>query len=263
MSVNDLIVMAGGLREGGSRQRIEISRRINEPKSSEKNVEILYVDMDEDVSGNFILQPFDIVEVRRLANYAPQKEVKVAGLVNYPGKYSISKQTERISDLIDRVGGLRDEAYLPGAQFFRKDKQVAVNIEDVLKNRKGTYNLFLQEGDSLYIPKEMQTIKVSGEVLNPTDVAYQENLSFRDYITQAGGYTDSAFVRKVYVKYPNGHVDKTKTFLTAKLYPRVEKGMEIIVPVKNRQRMSKAEVIAVSSGMISVSAVLLTLFRML
>jgi polysaccharide export outer membrane protein len=263
MSVNDLIVMAGGLREGGSRQRIEISRRINEPKSSEKNVEILYVDIDEGVSGNFELMPFDIVEVRRLPNYEPQKEVRITGQVVYPGKYSISKQTERISDLIDRVGGLREEAYLPGAQFFRKNKQVAVNIEDVLKNKKGTYNLFLQAGDSLYIPKEMQTVKVSGEVLNPTDVAYQENLSFRDYITQAGGYTDSAFVKKVYVKYSNGHVDKTKTFLTAKLYPRVEKGMEIIVPVKSRQRLSKAEVIAISSGMISVSAVLLTLFRML
>lgn len=263
MSVNDLIVMAGGLREGGSRQRIEISRRINEPKSSGKNVEILYVDIDEGVSGNFELMPFDIVEVRRLPNYEPQKEVRITGQVVYPGKYSISKQTERISDLIDRVGGLREEAYLQGAQFFRKNRQVAVNIEDVLKNKKGTYNLFLQAGDSLYIPKEMQTVKVSGEVLNPTDVAYQENLSFRDYITQAGGYTDSAFVKKVYVKYSNGHVDKTKTFLTAKLYPRVEKGMEIIVPVKSRQRMSKAEVIAVSSGMISVSAVLLTLFRML
>lgn len=287
MTVNDLIIMAGGLREEGSRQRVEIARRINDPKNSEKNVKIFHVDIDKSMnsaSGNFILMPFDIVEIRRLPNYEPQLEVRIDGQVTYPGKYSISKQTERISDLVERAGGLKEEAYLRGAQFFRKSKQevtpmeaamkdkkgtvnlykqVAINIEDVMKDKKGTYNLFLQEGDSLYIPKEMQTVRVSGQVLNPTDVAYQENLKFRDYIIQAGGFTDSAFVKKVYVKYSNGHVDKTKSFLFAKFYPKVEKGMEVIVPVKNRQRLSKAEVISLSTGMVSLSAVLITLFNVL
>lgn len=266
MTVNDLIIMSGGLREGGSKQRIEIARRINDSKNSEKKVETFFVDIDDQInsqSGNVVLHPFDIIQVRRLPNYEPQREAIITGQVTYPGKYAISKQTERISDLIDRTGGLRDEAYLKGAQFFRKKKQIAVNVEDVLKNKKGVYNLFLQDGDSLYIPKEMQTVKVSGQVLNPTDVAYQENLSFRDYIIQAGGYTDSAFVKKIYVRYSNGHVNKTKSFITARIFPKVEKGMEIIVPVKNRQRLSKAEIISLSTGMVSLSAVLITLFNVM
>ncbi len=266
MSVNDLILVAGGLREGGSKQRIEIARRIEDPETSGKNVEILFVNIDSNInsiSGNFTLRPFDIVEVRGLPNYEPQKIVKISGQVNYPGEYTISKRTERISDLIDRAGGLRIEAYVKGGQFFRDSLQVAVDIEEVLKNKHKSYNLFLQEGDSLYIPKENQTVKVSGYVLNPTSVAYQENYSFKDYIIQSGGYTDSAFVKKVYVKYANGYVDKTKSFLTIKIYPKVEKGMEIHVPVKRRARMSKAEIISLSTGMISLSAVLITLFNVL
>jgi polysaccharide export outer membrane protein len=266
MSLNDLVVLAGGLREGASGHRIEISRRINDLGSLEKNVEVFTVDINSDFTseaGNIVLSPFDIVIVRELPNYQVQKMVKVTGEVYYPGVYSITNRTERISDLIERAGGIRAEGYVRGAKFYRNQRQVAVNIDDVLRSKTKAYNLFLQEGDSLYIPKENQTIRVSGQVLSPADIAYQEKLSFRDYITQAGGYTDSAFVRKVYVKYPNGHVDKTKSFLTAKIYPKVEKGMEIVVPVKNRQRMSKAEVISISSGMISLSAVLLTLFRLL
>lgn len=266
MSLNDLIIMAGGLREGASVRRIEISRRINEFESTGKNVEIYNIDIAEGFSskeGNFLLKPFDIVVIRELPNYQKQEMVYIVGEVNYPGIYSIADRTERISDLIERAGGIRKDAYLRGAQFYRQDRQVAVDVEEVLKNKGKAYNLFLQVGDSLYIPKEKQTVKVMGQVLNPTSVAYQENLGFRDYIVQAGGYTDSAFVRKVYVKYPNGHVDKTKSFLTINIHPKVEKGMEIHVPVKRREKMSKAEVIAVSSGMISVSAVLLTLFRLL
>jgi polysaccharide export outer membrane protein len=266
MSLNDLILLAGGLKEGASGHRIEISRRINDLNSVEKNVEVFTVDIDKDfssVSGNILLHPFDIVLIRELPNYQVQQMVKVTGEIHYPGIYSIINRSERISDLIDRAGGIREGAYVRGAKFYRKNKQVAVSLEDLIKNKTKSYNLFLQEGDSLHIPKENQTIRVSGQVMNPTDVAFQHDLSFRDYIIQAGGFTDSAFVRKVYVKYPNGHVDKTRSFLLAKIYPKIEKGMEIHVPVKNRQRLSKAEIISLSTGMVSLSAVLITLFRIL
>lgn len=267
MSLNDLIVLAGGFREGASSQHIEVSRRINDMESTEKNVEIFNIDINGDFStkdGNFILSPFDIVIVRELPNYQVQQLVKVTGEINYPGQYVVTNRQERISDLIERAGGLRKEAYLKGSAFYREGKQVAVNIEDVLSNSKSrAINLFIKEGDSLHIAREKQVVKVSGQVLNPTAVAFQENLSFRDYIAQAGGYNDSAFVRKTYVKYANGHVDRTRSFLTAKFYPKVERGMEIVVPVKRRERMSKAEVISISTGFVSLSAVLLTLFRLI
>ena len=92
---------------------------------------------------------------------------------------------------------------------------------------------------------------------------YQNDFDFKEYISQAGGYTDSAFVQKTYIRYANGLTDRTRTFFGFKKYPQVEKGMEIIVPVKRRERLSKAEIISISSGFVSLSAVLLTLFRLL
>jgi len=266
MSVNDLILLAGGFKEGATVKRIEIARRLFNDESNEEHVEIINTESNKELNNQVkrvFLTPFDQVFIRELPNYQVQEMVSIEGEVNYPGQYAIKSRTERLSDLIDRAGGERPEAYFKGANFMREGKQVAVNLEEILLNKNAAMNLFLENGDRLIIPKETQTVKVSGQVLNQAYVAYQPNFSFRDYISQAGGFTDSAFVRKTYVRYSNGLSSRTKSFMFIKDYPRVEKGMEIIVPVKRRERLSKVEVISISTGFVSLSAVLLTLFRLI
>lgn len=266
MSVNDLIILAGGYREGASQKRIEIARRVYNDESNDQSVIIIPFEGTKEFSLNLKrteLKPFDQVFVRDLPNYQSQESVNISGEVNYPGNYVIKTRTERISDLIDRAGGLRTESYVQGARFYRKGQQVAVNLTEILKNKGTSINLYLEVGDKLVIPKDEQTVKVSGQVLNPTSLAYQKDFSFKEYISQAGGFTDSARVKKTYVKYANGYTGRTKYFLGIKDFPRVERGMVIIVPVKHRDRLSKAEIISLSTGMVSLSAVLLTLFRLL
>jgi protein involved in polysaccharide export with SLBB domain len=266
MSVNDLILLAGGFKAGATVKRIEIARRLFNDESNEEQVEIINTESNKELNNQVkrvFLTPFDQVFIRELPNYQVQETVSIEGEVNYPGQYVIKSRTERLSDLIDRAGGERPDAYFKGARFFREGKQVAVNLEEILLNKNAAMNLFLENGDRLIIPKETQTVKVSGQVLNQTSVAYQPNFSFRDYISQAGGFTDSAFVRKTYVRYSNGLTSRTRSYFSIKDYPRVEKGMEIIVPVKRRERLSKVEVISISTGFVSLSAVLLTLFRLL
>jgi protein involved in polysaccharide export with SLBB domain len=266
MSVNDLIMLAGGFKEGATVKRIEIARRLFNDESNEEQVEIINTESNKELNNQVkrvFLTPFDQVFIRELPNYQVQEMVSIEGEVNYPGQYAIKSRTERLSDLIDRAGGERPDAYFKGARFFREGKQVAVNLEEILLNKNAAMNLFLENGDRLIIPKETQTVKVSGQVLNQTSVAYQPNFSFRDYISQAGGFTDSAFVRKTYVRYSNGLTSRTRSYFSIKDYPRVEKGMEIIVPVKRRERLSKVEVISISTGFVSLSAVLLTLFRLI
>lgn len=266
MSLNDLIVLAGGLKEGATLKRIEIARRLYNDEYDNQQVEIINTEINPDFniqSMRVFLKPSDQVFVRELPNYKIQETVSIEGEVNYPGQYAIKNRTERLSDLIARAGGDRPEAYLKGAKFIRNGHQVAVDLEEVFLNKDAVMNLYLENGDKLIVPKEAQTINISGEVLNQTSVAYQPNFKFRDYISQAGGFSDSAFVRKTYVRYPNGLTSRTKSFLFFRDYPRVEKGMIIIVPVKRREKLSKAEIISISSGMISISAVLLTLFRLL
>jgi protein involved in polysaccharide export with SLBB domain len=266
MSVSDLIVLAGGLKEGATVKRIEIARRLFNDESNEQTVEIINAESNKDLNiqtKRVFLKPFDQVFIRELPNYQIQELVSIEGEVNYPGQYVIKNRTERLSDLIERAGGERPEAYFKGARFIRGGKQVAVNLEEIFLNKNAVMNLYLENGDRLIIPKETQTVKVSGQVLNQTSIAYQPEFRFREYISQAGGFSDSAFVRKTYVRYPNGLTSRTKSFLFFKDYPRVEKGMEIIVPVKRRDKLSKAEIISISSGFVSLSAVLLTLFRLI
>lgn len=266
MSVNDLIILAGGYREGASQKRIEIARRVYNDESNDQTVIIIPFEGTKEFSLNLKrteLKPFDQVFVRDLPNYQPQETVSITGEVNYPGNYVIKTRTERISDLIDRAGGLRTESYVQGARFYRKGQQVAVNLTEILKNKESSINLYLEVGDKLVIPKDEQTVKVSGQVLNPTSLAYQKDFSFKEYISQAGGFTDSARIKKTYVKYANGFTGRTKYFLGFKDFPKVEKGMEIIVPVKKRERLSKAEIISLSTGLVSLSAVMLSLFRLM
>jgi protein involved in polysaccharide export with SLBB domain len=74
----------------------------------------------EDEASSFILEPFDMVFVRRSPGYREQVITQVQGEVNFPGSYAITSKTERISDLINRAGGLTDDAYIAGATLIRR-----------------------------------------------------------------------------------------------------------------------------------------------
>ncbi len=263
MAVRDLIMLAGGLKEGATKKRIEIAKRLYNDESSNETVEVIIYDDSNDKQEQVVLDPFDKVFVRDLPNYEEQKLVTITGEVNYPGFYTILKREERISDLIERAGGLRRESYVEGARFYRKGDLVALDLKKALNNSEDLGNLILSEGDSLIIPKVEEVVKLSGQVLNPTIIAYQPDLRFKDYISQAGGVTDSAFVRKAYVRYPNGLTDRTRSFLGFKKYPDIQRGMEVIIPTRNKYRWSPAERIAVSSAFVSIATIMVTILRVL
>lgn len=264
MTLNDLILMAGGLNVGASLSRVEIARRINNPQDLERRIRIIYVDINKNLNntdGDFELKPFDKVLVRSLPGYEKQRMVSIEGQVLYPGQFSIESQDERISDLIDRAGGLMPDAYIEGAKFFRDGHQVAIDLKKIMSNKDKAFNLFLLEGDRLFIPIEDQTVTIRGEVLNPTTLAYQQNFSFKDYIAQAGGYTDSASVGKSFVRYSNGHMNATRSFLGIKSHPSPERGMEIFVPKRKKTAWTPAEKVTVLTSLTSLTTILITLLR--
>lgn len=266
MSIRDLILLAGGFTDGATTKRIEIARRLYNDESIDKSVEITTINLSKDLNpttDGFKIKPFDKVFVRSLPNYEVQQMVQVSGEVNYPGAYAIENKTEHITDIIERAGGLRSEAYINGAKFYRNNNLVYVDFEKALQNKTSPSNLLLENGDRLEIPKEKQTVTILGQVLSPTTVAYQPNFNFRDYVAQAGGFADSAFIKKTYVKYANGSTDRTRGFAGIRAFPKVQQGMTILVPTRNRVRMTSAEKIAISTGFVSLSAVLLTLIRLL
>jgi protein involved in polysaccharide export with SLBB domain len=111
-------------------------------------------------------------------------------------------------------------------------EMIGIDLEFILKNPKGKEDLILLEGDVLSIPKELQTVRMRGELLFPTSTRYAQGAGFRQYISKAGGFTDRSRKGRAYVVYANGDVSRTHKFLFFSVYPHVAPGAEIIVPQK-------------------------------
>ena len=111
-------------------------------------------------------------------------------------------------------------------------EMIGIDLEAILKNPKSAQDLILVEGDVLSIPKELQTVRMRGELLFPTSTRFEQGAGFKQYISRAGGFTDRSRKSKSYVVYANGNVNRTKKFLFFSLFPRVEPGAEIVVPQK-------------------------------
>ena len=126
MTLEDLIIQAGGLREAASVVRVDVSRRIKNPYSTVDNDTIgqMYTFALKDgfvVDGRpgFVLQPYDEVYVRRSPGYQPQQNVSVEGEILFGGSYAMTSREERLSDLINKAGGATNYAYLRGAKLTR------------------------------------------------------------------------------------------------------------------------------------------------
>ncbi|WP_372637353.1 SLBB domain-containing protein [Fodinibius sp.] len=306
MTLEDLIFMADGFRQSATPYRIEVARRIRNieerPETESFIADIHTFSVDEDLrlnekGANFELQPFDQVYIRELPNYEQQQEVYVVGEVKYPGKYAISSRDDRLSDMIERAGGLTGDAYTDGATLFRKREftqqeaqqttddvtdedtslevneegeqvrlaqrqesaQIGIELPEVLQNPGSRFDLLLEEGDSLFIPQQLETVTVEGGVFHPTTVRFESGRSFKDYITAAGGFNDLARKKRSYIIYANGDVDRTKKMLFFKNYPSVEPGATIIVPEEQpTEGMSAAERISILSTLASTMAVIAT-----
>lgn len=141
MSLEDLVITAGGLKESASLVRVDVSRRIRDPKGTTEPDMIgqnfsfgLKDGFVVDGEAGFELQPYDQVFVRRSPSYNEQVSVTVDGEVLYRGEYTLSTKSERLSSLIQRAGGVSRYAYVRGAKLRRVANEVELRrMEDVVK----------------------------------------------------------------------------------------------------------------------------------
>ncbi|MHA8064203.1 SLBB domain-containing protein [Aquirufa aurantiipilula] len=309
MTVEDLILQAGGLRESAATGVVEIVRRKknladNTPVNSQIAEIIRFsiskkLQLDETAS-TFELQPYDEVFIRSSPNYELQQFITIQGQVVYPGVYGLEKKDERLSEIILRAGGLNKQAYPKGAKLIRKiqltefeknrkaeqlneiqdnftgistqrdpaiatktKETIGIDLVKALKNPGGEDDLYVLEGDIIDIPKEPQTVKVSGEVLYPNSVKYLDGKSFYDFISEAGGFTSSSARKRAYVLYSNGSVKRTKSFLFLRFHPRIEQGAEIIVPKKSKVATGQqiVSVVSIFTGTLTSLIGIITLIK--
>ncbi|TBH75043.1 sugar transporter [Aquirufa antheringensis] len=272
MKVADLILMAKGFKEAASYAKIELSRRVithGVTDNMNQKIEVKTFDIDGSLNisnegSQFELKPFDIISIRRSPNYEVQRGVSIEGMVNYPGRYAIKTDDQKISDLVFAAGGLKPEGFLDGAILYRDSTVVGVKLSEVLRNPNSTNNLLLMENDRLVIPRILETVKLTGGVQNPISIAFQAGNSLQDYLDGAGGYTEYADKKNVYVKAPNGISTKRRRFLFIRKNPKVYPGSEIVVPefpTNMKKGMTTAEAVGLSSALVSVALTLTTLIN--
>lgn len=300
MTLEDLILKAGGLKESAAAAQIEVIRRKKDVDVSSKTAqlaEVFHFQVNRDLTldsddSRFFLYPFDQVIVRRSPNYAAQTFARVEGEVIMPGEYPIDRKDLRISDLIKQAGGLSPYAYKEGATLQRPVKEsaeqlaqrqkaideladvsrntvvkktelvagtpepIGINLGKALANPGSAEDMIVEEGDVLLVPKYLETVRVQGEVLLPTNAKFRPGSTFQDYIAQAGGFTEKSRRRGAYIVYANGSADRTRRFMFFNIYPRVEPGATITVPLRTSTPLTPQQVL---NSAIGITGSLLTL----
>lgn len=209
MTPMDLILQAGGFTEKSLRTEVYVNRvrpsgyegeQISEsfviPLAPTFEKKVINDQSEIDTIGlrsdKFILQHKDIVVVRKNPSYEDQRIVYLSGEVNRPGTYVLENKNESLYDLIIKAGGPTSEAFLFGTQYEREGRKLVVDLEALYYDKDMDENVFLKNGDRIFIPKKPNTVIVDGEVNNPGLYRFIEGLSVKDYIENAGGVTDSA-----------------------------------------------------------------------
>ena len=146
MTVEDLIVLAGGLTDGASGSLVEVARRNSIGGSTESSIIIkALIDKNFAIDNKNLglnLQPFDQIYIRKRPGYTLQEEIRIEGEVIAPGSYVISRKDERISDIIERANGLTIYAYPEGAllirrtEFAEEKSRAQLTIEDLNELRQ-------------------------------------------------------------------------------------------------------------------------------
>lgn len=137
---------------------------------------------------------------------------------------------------------------------------VAIDLESAMKHKKGADDLVLRQGDRLIVPQYSNTVKISGDVMYPITMNYDEGKSLRYYIKRAGGYGDNARKSRVYAIYMNGSVKQISHIKSKDIQP----GCQIVVPSKKQKnKMSTAEVLSIGSSSASIAAVIATIANLL
>ena len=303
-TIEDLIIMAGGLTDMASTGKVDVSRRIRNPKSTMKSNKIaesytfsLKDGLMIDEERSFILQPYDVVHVRRSPAFHTARNIIVTGEVNYEGGFTLESKDVRLSDIIRLAGGYTENAYLAGARLTRKlteeervreqatinaiqllmqenqdgeinwtkmsvgeNYMVGIDLEEALKHPGGPKDIILREGDHLFVPENNGIVKISGNVMFPNTVFFDQTKSINKYIEQAGGYSYRAQKNKMFIVYQNGTVG-----LVSK-GARPEPGCEIVVPAKKRKEpnsVKATDVAAWGTMLASLATVTVALTQLL
>jgi protein involved in polysaccharide export with SLBB domain len=283
MTLRELVRLARGPKIGASLKDAEIAR-LPADRSQGQLADTLHAPIDStylwerDRAGRYIgspgqafagggapevpLQPYDEVLILKQPDFELQRTVEVRGEVRFPGKYALRSKSDRLTDVLDRVGGLTPQAYPNGIRFYRREAdmgRVGLDLNRVLKDRRYRDNIVLAEGDSLYIPSYVPTVRVEGAVNSPGSVTYVQGEGLDYYLSAAGGISFKGDRKRVYVQQPNGNIRAVhhRALFFGSSKPTPEPGALVVVPVRDSSAQSQTGTIM--SGIAQILTALTTI----
>ena len=296
MSAKDLILQAGGLTDAASTVKVDVFRQLRDADATEAGLDLaqtfsLSLKDGPNSAEHFILQPYDIVEVRKSPIHQDPIRVNVEGEVAFQGGYTMEKKNQRLSDVIRAAGGVIPGSYVRGARLIRQmtedekarmlqvvelarqsadgrdsvnlDKiemsetyTIGIRLDEALAHPGSTQDIELVDGDRLIVPRFNHTVRISGDVNLPNTVAFEEGKSYKYYVEQAGGFGNRAKKRNSYIVYQNG------TMAIARK-AKVEPGCEIVVPSKApRNPNALSQWLGIGTSLTSLATMIVALTKM-
>ncbi len=298
MTLVDLILIAKGITKNGDLSNIDIYRstydedRITPIETIKTSLSNNLSSLNN--INNIELKEDDLVIVREKLGFQEKEFVTVEGLVKYPGTYAIKNNNYSFYDLIQDFKGFLSDASLDGVKIIRENKleelinkeakeseevfgfsdsdslkikveikpfiEFGVDVKNILDTNGSNpkYNVILKSSDKIIVPRKDNTIEITGAVQQSSAVTYSNSLTTISAINRAGGFSENASKRNVYVVYQNGNVASTKSFFIFKNYPKLKPGAKIVVPQKNivRNRTSVEEIVGYSTSLVSIIALI-------
>jgi protein involved in polysaccharide export with SLBB domain len=238
IKVSDFIKMSGGFTQYAFVRGAYLIR--NENKGASEN------SMNNILSRN----------LRRILQSSSDNNIDAAML----SRMQVSSLDEL--NALDTISGLSNFQEIQ--DLLNSEGVVSLDLNEIMK-QPGTYkDIFIEDGDIVFIPKKSQTVKVIGEVMYPSFVVHTSSHGFRDYINASGGFSNKALTKNCFVLHPNGKVIGTESFLGIKKYPKVVAGSIIVVPKKPMEitnKMNAAEVVSVSTSLASMMVLIYSMLR--
>lgn len=271
MSLKDLILQAGGFEEGASLQRAEVTRMVERGDAEDLRANTLQVPLVDanvdpetvtfsvrdtmralEAAEEFELRHRDRVFVRTDPTYRPQRTVTVRGEVRYPGQYTLLRDNERLSSVLQRAGGVRATGYLKGGRLLRgrdgggqrrarsrtqdgngerRDEserfreQVIVEMERALRGDPDE-DVILRPGDEVVIPTQPNTVAVRGHVANEGLIKHESRERVDFYLDRAGGTRQDT--EAIFLTQASGATFRVDTGWFRRS-PRVDDGAVILV----------------------------------
>lgn len=294
-TIEDFILQAGGLRESASMVKVDVARRVSDPKATinDSIIARTYSFAIKDgfvVDGTpgFTLMPFDEVYVRKSPGYSAQQNIKVEGQAMFPGTYTLSMKNERLSDILKKAGGVTDLAYTPGARLERRitpdEKLRMQTITNMLNSQSGNDSLDIKKldlGNTYYVGIELD--KAIAEPGGDADIVLREGdrLIIPEYngtvkISGDVMYPNTVAYEKgkrasYYIDQAGGWGDRAKKSNTYIIYmngtvakvghnAKIMPGCEIVVPSKpKKDARTLAQILTIGTSVASLATMIATI----